>query len=132
MLCTYLGGVLFCELDALVPASDDVISGGADLGCFSSVEAERRERRVERADDAFRNAREDEVLFSLVIELGAFQERQVVDDRSVCEDILDVVDVAKAEEVIEYVGFRLDGLNGGEQRRSAADDVDGLFVLFQG
>ena len=127
-----LGGVLFCELDARVPVSDDVISRGADLGCFSVVEFERRERRFERADDAFWNAREDKVLFSLVIELGVYQETTVVDDRSVYEDSLDVVDVAKAEEVIEYVGFRLDGLNGGEQRRSAADDVDGLFVLLQG
>ena len=132
VLCTYFGGVLIRELDALVPVSDDVISRGADLGCFSVVEFERRERRVERADGAFGNARDDVVFFSHVFELGAFQEVQVVDDRSVCEDSLDVVDVAKAEEALEYVGLRLDGLRGGELRGPAADNVDVLFVLFQG
>ena len=115
-----------------MPVSDDVISRGADLGCFSVIEFERHERRVERAYDAFGNDRDDVVFFSHVFELGAFQEVQVVDDRSVCEDSLDVVDVAKAEEVLEYFGLRLDGLRGGELRRLAADDVDGLFVLFQG
>ena len=131
-IVTYLGGVLMSDLDALVPVSDDVISRGADLGCFSVVEFERRERRVERADDAFGNARDDVVFFSHVFELGAFQEVQVVDDRSVWEDSLDVVDEAKAEEALEYVGLRLDGLRGGELRGPAAHDVDGLSVIFQG
>ena len=68
-IVTYLGGVLMSDLDALVPVSDDVISRGADLGCFSVVEFERRERRVERADDAFGNG------------LAVFHVGQVVDRR---------------------------------------------------
>ena len=131
-IVTYLGGVLMSDLDALVPVSDDVISRGADLGCFSVVEFERRERRVKRADDAFGNARDDVVFFSHVFELGAFQEVHVVDDCSVWEDSIDVADEANAEEALEYVGFRLDGLGGGELRGSAAHDVDGLSVIFQG
>ena len=113
VLCTYLGGVLIRELDALVPVSDDVISRGADLGCFSVVEFERRERRVERADDAFGNAHEDVVFFSQVVELGVFQELQVVDEISIFENSCDVVHVMQVEEVLEYVGLHLNGLRGG-------------------
>ena len=56
---------------------------------------------------------EDVIDFSQVVELGVFQELQVIDDRSVFEDSFDVFHITQAEEFSEDVGLRLDGLRGG-------------------
>ena len=103
----------FRERDALVPVSKDVVSRGADMGCFNIGDVERRERHFERADDDFGDVYEDGIDLSQVFKLGVFQKLQVVDDCSICKYSGNVFLITQGDEFFEDIGLLLDGLRGG-------------------